>query len=136
RASLHEPVFILPQTSEPRAANAAAATVDKGQQIFDATVMEIVDHLRSVTEAWGDDTVRVTALSSATFAIDTPQPPEAGIRVRNLVGADWEQALRDTRVAVLPMGAASKEHGYHLPNQTDYLTAEALGAAAVEHAPI
>ena len=39
-------------------------------------------------------------------------------------------------VAVLPMGAASKEHGLHLPNQTDLLTAEALAAAVSEQLPV
>ncbi len=35
-------------------------------------------------------------------------------------------------VAVLPIGAAAKEHGPHLPLATDWLTAEALGRALAE----
>lgn len=40
---------------------------------------------------------------------------------------DVRPALEAGAAAVLPIGAASKEHGPHLPMATDYLTAEALG---------
>lgn len=39
-------------------------------------------------------------------------------------------------IAVLPIGAAAKEHGPHLPLATDYLTAEALGARLAARADV
>jgi creatinine amidohydrolase len=45
-------------------------------------------------------------------------------------------ALEAGAVAVLPVGAAAKEHGPHLPLATDYLTAEALGRLLAERAEV
>lgn len=59
-----------------------------------------------------------------------------GVLVDKLAGAEWSEARQRFSVAVLPMGAASKEHGYHLPNNTDFLEAEALKAAVVERLPV
>jgi creatinine amidohydrolase len=59
-----------------------------------------------------------------------------GVLVEKLYGPDWYEALEQYDVAVLPLGAASKEHGYHLPNQTDYLEAEAFKQAVVDRLPV
>jgi creatinine amidohydrolase len=59
-----------------------------------------------------------------------------GVLVEQLAGPEWSEALREYSVAVLPMGAASKEHGLHLPNNTDFLEAEALKAVVVERLPV
>lgn len=45
-------------------------------------------------------------------------------------------ALEAGAVAVLPVGAAAKEHGPHLPLATDYLTAEALGRELAQRANV
>jgi creatinine amidohydrolase len=59
-----------------------------------------------------------------------------GVLVEHLAGPEWQAAVERCSVAVLPMGAASKEHGLHLPNNTDFLEAEALKAAVVERLPV
>jgi len=59
-----------------------------------------------------------------------------GVLVERMAGPEWAEALRDYSVAVLPMGAASKEHGLHLPNNTDFLEAEAFKQAVVERLPV
>jgi creatinine amidohydrolase len=50
--------------------------------------------------------------------------PEAGARIA--AGA----------VVVLPVGAAAKEHGPHLPLRTDYLVARELGRRVAEALPV
>ncbi len=50
-------------------------------------------------------------------------------RVAELAWTEVEERLARGALAILPIGAASKEHGPHLPMSTDWLTAEALGAA-------
>jgi len=47
----------------------------------------------------------------------------------------WDEvaaALTPDRLVILPIGAFAKEHGLHLPMNTDALTAEALAMAAAE----
>ncbi len=46
--------------------------------------------------------------------------------VAELYWLEVEQTLAKDVLAVLPIGAACKEHGYHLPLNTDYLQAEWL----------
>ncbi len=50
-----------------------------------------------------------------------------GASIDDMVWTEVGPLLRGGAVAVLPIGAAAKEHGPHLPLQTDWLTAEALG---------
>lgn len=57
-----------------------------------------------------------------------------GRRVAEMRWPEVRPALEAGAVAVLPIGAASKEHGPHLPMATDYLTAEALGRRLAERA--
>lgn len=59
-----------------------------------------------------------------------------GVLLEQMAGHEWQAAAERFSVAVLPMGAASKEHGLHLPNNTDFLEAEALKAAVVERLPV
>lgn len=54
-----------------------------------------------------------------------------GARLADLAWTEVRSSL-EGRVAVLPIGAAAKEHGPHLPMDTDYRTAEALGRLAAE----
>jgi creatinine amidohydrolase len=55
-----------------------------------------------------------------------------GARAAELSWVEVEARLAGGSVAVLPIGAAAKEHGPHLPLSTDWLTAEALGRALAE----
>ena len=55
-----------------------------------------------------------------------------GARAAELSWIEVEARLASGSVAILPIGAAAKEHGPHLPLATDWLTAEALGRALAE----
>jgi creatinine amidohydrolase len=57
---------------------------------------------------------------------------ESGARIAYIPWTDVRPRLEGGAIAVLPVGAAAKEHGPHLPLATDWLTAEALGAALAE----
>lgn len=46
--------------------------------------------------------------------------------VENLTWPDIEKRIRDRAIGILPIGAASKEHGRHLPLNTDFLQAQWL----------
>ncbi len=59
-----------------------------------------------------------------------------GARVAELSWPAVRPRLEAGATAVLPIGAASKEHGPHLPMATDYLTAEALGARLAAEADV
>ena len=54
-------------------------------------------------------------------------PPRKGLLVAEAAWPEVEQAAASGAIAILPVGAAAKEHGYHLPLSTDYLQAEWLG---------
>ncbi|MDQ7858715.1 MAG: creatininase family protein [Armatimonadota bacterium] len=58
-----------------------------------------------------------------------------GVILKDLTWPEAREAFRRLPVAVLPVGAAAKEHGPHLPLGTDLIWAETLGAAAVERTP-
>ena len=47
-----------------------------------------------------------------------------------------ERRIHSAAITVLPVGAACKEHGHHLPMQTDLLQAEWLAAALVQRANV
>lgn len=49
-----------------------------------------------------------------------------GAWIENLAWPEVGARLRDGWPVILPIGARSKEHGHHLPMQTDYLVARAL----------
>ncbi len=55
-----------------------------------------------------------------------PLQPNRGARLADLTWIQAEQALRPNTVVVIPIGAASKEHGLHLPLSTDWIQAEYL----------
>ncbi|MGD8498478.1 MAG: creatininase family protein [Chromatiales bacterium] len=60
----------------------------------------------------------------------------AGIRVAEVAWPEIERRLEGGAIAVLPIGASSKEHGRHLPMDTDYRQAEWLGAELAARAPV
>jgi creatinine amidohydrolase len=57
-----------------------------------------------------------------------------GYLLEELTWPQAEAALAKDPVALVPVGAATKEHGRHLPLGTDYFVADALRRAAVERA--
>ncbi|MFK7984439.1 MAG: creatininase family protein [Sandaracinaceae bacterium] len=59
-----------------------------------------------------------------------------GVRPADVAWTQVRELLAGPRVAVLPVGAAAKEHGPHLPMNTDYVQAEALGARLAQCAPV
>ena len=50
----------------------------------------------------------------------------AGVYLENLSWPEAESAFQTYRVAVLPIGARTKEHGHHLPLKNDFVIAEYL----------
>jgi creatinine amidohydrolase len=55
--------------------------------------------------------------------------------MNNVAGLTWDEVERRIAkgaLAVLPVGAAAKEHGWHLPMQTDQIQAEWLSARLAE----
>lgn len=59
-----------------------------------------------------------------------------GAFIAHMSWSELERRVDATAVAVLPIGAACKEHGLHLPLQTDMLQAEWLAAALVQQANV
>src|SRR5882724_6812446 len=54
---------------------------------------------------------------------DSVQKPKA-IFLENITWPEAEKVLTSETVVVIPLGGASKEHGPHLPLNTDWLQAE------------
>ena len=59
-----------------------------------------------------------------------------GAFIAHLSWSELERRVDTTAVAVLPIGAACKEHGLHLPLQTDLLQAEWLAGVLVQRANV
>jgi creatinine amidohydrolase len=133
---LREPLVILPARGSEAYGDATAATAEKGARIFAAMVDELVAHVEEVIASWEFEEPIEWAADVAAPAAYSILPDPAGVLLGDLTSAEWPEVAARCQVAVLPMGAASKEHGLHLPNQTDLLTAEALAAVAVERLPV
>lgn len=73
--------------------------------------------------------------ASAALA-PTGQGPPRGRWLEALTWAEAEPLLREGRVAVVPIGARSKEHGLHLPLNTDWLMAEYLAQRIGQDCPV
>jgi creatinine amidohydrolase len=56
----------------------------------------------------------------------------AALRIESSCWDQVAQALTSDRLVIIPIGAHAKEHGLHLPMNTDALTAEALAIAVAE----
>ena len=86
-------------------------------------------------------TVLATAMAATISCRDAPGPPPArGVVLEDLTWEEAERVLSPEAVVVLPIGAASKEHGHHLKLKNDLLIAEylrgrVLAAAEVVVAP-
>ena len=59
-----------------------------------------------------------------------------GIRLDSLTWLEAEAVLSPERIVVIPLGANAKEHGPHLPLNTDYLLADALANELLSIVPV
>lgn len=62
--------------------------------------------------------------------------PQKGVWLDELTWVEAKARFDAGAVVVLPIGAAAKAHGFHLPLKTDALTARALGQALIDSAPV
>lgn len=85
------------------------------------------------------------ALALALFAVvpvliaEYPQntgPKAKSLAIENLTWAQAEKALKGYDVALLAVGARTKEHGPHLPLKTDYVMAEYLKDRVAREVPV
>jgi creatinine amidohydrolase len=60
----------------------------------------------------------------------------AGVWLEELTWIEAKARFDADAVVVIPIGAASKAHGAHLPLKTDALTARALGQRLIERLPV
>ena len=58
------------------------------------------------------------------------------VSLDTLTWVEAEQAFKDHEVALLALGARAKEHGPHLPLETDYLMAEYFKGRVAEEVPV
>ena len=63
-------------------------------------------------------------------------PAVSGVWLEELTWLEAKARFDADAVVVIPIGAASKAHGAHLPLKTDALTARALGQKLIERLPI
>jgi creatinine amidohydrolase len=60
----------------------------------------------------------------------------SGVWLEELTWPEAKARFDANAVVVIPIGAASKAHGAHLPLKTDALTARALGQKLIERVPV
>jgi creatinine amidohydrolase len=59
-----------------------------------------------------------------------------GVWLETLTWPEAKQRLEGNAVVLVPIGAAAKEHGHHLPLNTDYLLARALAEGVAAALPV
>ena len=64
------------------------------------------------------------------------QEPRASVEIENLTWVQAEDALKSHDVVLIALGARSKEHGPHLPLNTDYIMAEYLKDQVIKEVPV
>lgn len=64
------------------------------------------------------------------------QPKARSVALENLTWQEAEKALKNYQVALLAVGARTKEHGPHLPLKTDYIMAEYLKDRVAREVPV
>lgn len=60
---------------------------------------------------------------------------KVSVRLENLTWVEAESIFREYDIVVIPLGARTKEHGPHLPLNTDYLIAEYLAEKVAAKVP-
>lgn len=66
----------------------------------------------------------------------TPDQPAPGVFLADATWQQAEQLLRPESVVVFPLGAGSKEHGPHLPLNTDHIQADDLARRVAARAAV
>ena len=64
------------------------------------------------------------------------EPRTKSVAIENLTWLEAEKALKGYDVALLAIGARTKEHGPHLPLKTDYILAEYLKDRVAREVPV
>jgi creatinine amidohydrolase len=78
----------------------------------------------------------ILTLSTPMSQIPSAPATEKGHRLENLSWVEAERILTRDAIVVLPVGAASKEHGPHLKLRNDLTIAEYLTRRVLEAAPV
>src|SRR4030043_907645 len=66
----------------------------------------------------------------------TSQETKASLELENMTWVQAEDALKGYEVVLIAIGARTKEHGPHLPLNTDYLMAEYLKDRVLREVPV
>ncbi len=74
-------------------------------------------------------------LRSGDQSAPSPKPVKS-LMLENLTWVEAEKALKGYDVALIALGARSKEHGPHLPLKSDYVLAEYLMKRAADEVPV
>ena len=80
--------------------------------------------------------VAALVLLAVSARAETASPQAAGLRLRDVPWTEAEPFLTAQRVVVLPLGAASKEHGPHLLLGNDEILADYLAERVVRARPV
>jgi creatinine amidohydrolase len=79
----------------------------------------------------------VAALLAASHPLAAqPAKPTRSLVLENLTWVEAEKALKDYDVALIALGARTKEHGPHLPLKNDYVLAEYLARRVAAEVPV
>ena len=70
-----------------------------------------------------------------TFSTNASMKNISNQHIANLSWPEVEAAIKSTAVVIIPLGAAAKEHGPHLPMNNDYLMANYLNDRVLEKIP-
>ena len=94
--------------------------------------LTISNYAQNVKETNVDQKVSSAVIDRLSQPLAKPSMPAgaaqqcSSVVLENLTWPEAEKALRDFDVVLIAVGARSKEHGPHLPLNTDFLTAEYL----------
>lgn len=58
------------------------------------------------------------------------------LKLEDLTWVEAEDALKEYKVVMIPLGARTKEHGLHLPLNNDWILAEYLAERVAEEVPV
>lgn len=65
-----------------------------------------------------------------------PNKRGKGVKLENLTWIEAEEVLKEYEVVLIPLGARTKEHGPHMPLNTDWLLAEYLAERVANEVPV
>ncbi len=65
-----------------------------------------------------------------------PNKRGKGVKLENLTWIEAEEVLKEYEVVLIPLGARTKEHGPHMPLNTDWILAEYLAERVANEVPV